>query len=173
MPAFDSKGLRRGCGRALITIILSTIPVATARLLAPSLTWNVSTSLPRGLYVLEPRATPARGSIVSFPAPASAAELIATRGYLPARSALLKIVVGLPGDRACVGGDVLLVNGQAWGAVAKRDLVGRPLAPFPFCGVIPPGHAFVATSAPRSFDSRYFGPVALSSLTVAWPLWTY
>jgi type IV secretory pathway protease TraF len=31
----------------------------------------------------------------------------------------------------------------------------------------------VATSAPLSFDSRYFGPVRLDTLTVVTPLWTY
>ena len=42
-----------------------------------------------------------------------------------------------------------------------------------FCGAVPKDSAFVATSARLSFDSRYFGPVPLSSLTVAVAVWTY
>ena len=53
--------------------------------------------------------------------------------------------------------------------------LSRSLAPEPyrFCGEVPPGQAFVATPAPLSFDSRYFGPVLLATLTVVTPLWTY
>lgn len=58
-------------------------------------------------------------------------------------------------------------------SVARQDSAGRPLAPFRFCGALPHGMAFVATSSPLSFDSRYFGPVPLSSLTVAVPAWTF
>jgi conjugative transfer signal peptidase TraF len=135
--------------------------------------WNVSPSLPRGLYVLRLAATPLRGSIVTFQPPPRVAALIAVRAYLPSGACLLKLVVGLPGDKACVGRESFFVNGRALGSVASRDSMGRPLSPASFCGVVPAGLAFVATPAPLSFDSRYFGPVPLSSLTVAVPVWTY
>ena len=64
-------------------------------------------------------------------------------------------------------------NGEYFGPVARYDSAGRDLAPFRFCGVVPAASAFVATRAPLSFDSRYFGPVPLSSLTMVVPLWTY
>jgi type IV secretory pathway protease TraF len=51
--------------------------------------------------------------------------------------------------------------------------MGRPLMPARFCGELPAGTAFVATPAPFSFDSRYFGTVPLSTLTVVRPLWTF
>jgi conjugative transfer signal peptidase TraF len=135
--------------------------------------WNLSSSLPRGLYALDHAGPPTRGSTVSFSAPPAAAALIAERAYLPTGASLLKVVVGLPGDAVCVTAGAFSVGGRVIGAVASGDSRGRPLAPFEFCGVVPPGVAFVATSAPLSFDSRYFGPVPLSSLTVAVPVWTF
>jgi type IV secretory pathway protease TraF len=57
--------------------------------------------------------------------------------------------------------------------VLPRDSRGRPLAPARFCGGLPPGAAFVATPAPFSFDTRYFGAVPLSTLIVVRPLWTF
>lgn len=73
----------------------------------------------------------------------------------------------------CIDRGTFRVNGKPFGCLAARDSARRPLVPFSFCGVVPAGSAFVATSAPMSFDSRYFGPVSLSALTVAVPLWTF
>jgi hypothetical protein len=139
-----------------------------------------------GALVREPLAEPAaralsprsRGSAEPrrhrlFPASVPAAALIAERAYLPTGASLLKIVVALPGDAACVDERSFVANDHDIGAIARRDSAGRALAPFLFCGAVPAGRAFVATPAPLSFDSRYFGPVPVVSLTVAVPVWTY
>jgi conjugative transfer signal peptidase TraF len=159
---------------ALLAVLLLALGIITvARVVAPSFIWNLSPSLPRGLYHLVRGAPPSRGVIVSFQPPFRAAALIAERAYLPTGASLLKIVVALPGDTACVDERSFVANGHRIGAVAESDSAGRPLAPFLFCGVVPAGHAFVATPAPLSFDSRYFGPVPVVSLAVAVPAWTY
>jgi len=147
--------------------------VACAGVAGRLFVWNLSASLPRGLYALDRAASPLRGAVVSFPAPSGAAALIAERGYLPNGASLLKTVVGLPGDPVCITASSYSVRGRVIGLVASRDTKGRPLAPFQFCGAVPAGSAFVATPAPLSFDSRYFGPVPVSSLTVAVPVWTF
>jgi conjugative transfer signal peptidase TraF len=113
------------------------------------------------------------GAIVTFSPPSAAAPLITARGYLRRGASLLKIVVALGGDAVCIDGDAFSVNGLLIGVVSRADSVGRPLRPFRFCGLVAPGLAFVATGAPLSFDSRYFGPIPVSSLTVAVPVWTY
>jgi type IV secretory pathway protease TraF len=129
-------------------------------------------SLLRGLYHLEPAAPPIRGAIVSFQPPARAGALIAARAYLPPSASLLKVVVALTGDGVCIDEVTFAVNGRLVGAVASRDSAGRALVPFWFCGAVPEGQALGATRARLSFDSRYFGPVPLASLTFAVPLWT-
>jgi type IV secretory pathway protease TraF len=109
--------------------------------------------------------------VVEFPIPSNAQSLIADR-YLPARFHLLKRVVALEGDVVCLEGGRYVVNGVPISEIASHDSIGRPLPAFGFCGPVGAGTAFVATPVASSLDSRYFGPVPISALTVASPLWT-
>jgi conjugative transfer signal peptidase TraF len=160
--------------QAFATVLLvSVVVIAAAAAAARSFTWNLSPSMPRGLYLLECGKPPERGSIVIFPVPEAVRPLALARGYLPVGANLLKVVVALPGDASCVQEHSLIVNGRVLGPVLSRDSMGRPLMPARFCGELPAGTAFVATPTTLSFDSRYFGAVPLSTLTVVRPLWTF
>jgi conjugative transfer signal peptidase TraF len=165
--------LPRRLGRLTAVLLVAFAVVAAASSMGRCFLWNLTPSLPRGLYLLDRTATAERGAVVALRPPALAAELIALRDYLPVGASLLKIVVALPGDRVCVDERSFTANGWWIGAVASQDSAGRPLVPFLFCGVVPDGRAFVATTSRLSFDSRYFGPVPLSDLTVAVPAWTF
>jgi conjugative transfer signal peptidase TraF len=156
---------------AVLLAALATISAASVA--GRFFVWNLSPSLPRGLYVVSRQGVPRRGAIVSFPPPPDAAALITRRSYLPSGVSLIKFVVALPGDTIRVDQDDVMANGQLLGHVATCDSAGRVLVPFLFEGRVPMGHAFVATSAPLSFDSRYFGFVPIASLTVVEPVWTY
>jgi hypothetical protein len=43
----------------------------------------------------------------------------------------------------------------------------------PFLRVVPAGVAFLAAAGASSLDSRFFGPIPISDLTPAVPVWTY
>jgi type IV secretory pathway protease TraF len=74
----------------------------------------------------------------------------------------------------CIEHQLYSVNGRLISFVATTDQAGRPLpGPYPFCGVVPGGFAFLAAAGTSSLDSRFFGPVPISDLTPAVPLWTY
>lgn len=163
---------RRSC-LLVVVLVGATALVAGAAFAGRSFVWNISPSLPRGLYAIDRSAVPTRGAVVTFRPSRHVATMIAARSYLPAGMALLKIVVAIPGDHVCVDDLVFTVNHRIIGAIARHDSAGRPLVPFRFCAAVPPGHAFVATASPLSFDSRYFGPAPLSDLTVVVPAWTY
>ena len=145
--------------------------VTASAMLASRLTRNYTPSLCVGVYWLRPGVPVMRGALVDFPIPANARSLIADR-YLPARFHLLKRVVALEGDVVCLAGGQYVVNGESISQIANQDSIGRPLPAFGFCGPVPAGTAFVATPVASSLDSRYFGPVPLSALTVVSPLWT-
>jgi conjugative transfer signal peptidase TraF len=164
---------QRHAGCVAVVLLAAAGILAAAGNVGRSFVWNLSPSLPRGLYLLHRSTGPARGAIVTFPPPDRAASTIAARGYLPAGAWLLKTVVALPGDVVCIDTLTFKVNGRIIGGIARRDSAGRPLDPFLFCGLLRPDSAFVATTSPLSYDSRYFGPVPLSTLTVAVPAWTY
>jgi conjugative transfer signal peptidase TraF len=138
---------------------------------ASRLTRNYTPSLPVGVYLLRPGRTVTKDALVEFEIPARVRAFIVGR-YLPARFHLLKRVVALEGDVVCFADGSYRVEGVAISMIARHDSVGRPLRVFEFCGKVPPGTAMLATPHPSSLDSRYFGPVPLSDLTVATPLWT-
>ncbi|HEX3905176.1 MAG TPA: S26 family signal peptidase [Polyangia bacterium] len=151
-------------------MIAASIVTASA-VVASRLTRNYTPSLPLGVYWLRPRLPVSKGVLVDFPIPSNARQLIADR-YLPARFHLLKRVVALEGDVVCLTRGQYVVNDVSISAIAAHDSLGRPLPAFGFCGPVPAGTAFVATPVASSLDSRYFGPVPISALTVASPLWT-
>jgi conjugative transfer signal peptidase TraF len=174
MELASGSSLTWRCLRRLAFVLLGTVAaIIVASIAGGRFVWNLSPSLRRGLYVLDRSAAPTRDAIVTFQPPANAAALIAARHYLPHGVSLLKTVVALPGDAVCIDDVAFLVSGRIVGLIARHDSAGRPLDSFRFCSVVSPGSAFVSTAAPLSFDSRYFGPVPLSNLTVAVPVWTY
>jgi conjugative transfer signal peptidase TraF len=144
--------------------------------------FNTSASLPRGLYLEIPRSwlarAPARGDLVLACAPAAGAELARRRGYLGGgpcgagaaggAAALGKLVLAAGGDEVVFGAGGLAVNGRAVAAsrALPRDTAGRPLAHSPFGRFrLAPGEVWLfAPCHPRSYDSRYFGPVAAAAV---------
>ncbi len=121
-------------------------------------------SLPRPLSV---------GSIVLAQLPADAAALAAQRGYLPAHVPLLKRVGAVAPQEVCVVGRSVRIDGVRVAAVLPADRMGRPLVPWQQCRQLRPGEMFLlSTTNPASFDSRYFGPIAASTVIgVAHPIW--
>lgn len=144
---------------------------------------NHTPSLPIGLWRLTPMAAPLRrGAIVSVCPPDTAVlRAVRARGYLGSGRCpggfepLLKPVIALAGDRVTLGTDGIAVNGEPVHGSARLAVggVGRPIPAIPL-GVyrVPPGKFWVlATVHPQSFDSRYFGALAMESIEgQAWAL---
>ncbi|HLH01352.1 MAG TPA: conjugative transfer signal peptidase TraF [Bryobacteraceae bacterium] len=132
---------------------------------------NASPSLPLGLYVTssEPGA-----NLVEFCPAEPFASLALSRGYRDPGACsdggapLLKPVVARAGDLVEMSTVGIAVNGHLLPNTAplRRDTKGRALTSWPVGRyTVKPGFVWVASSySPRSFDSRYFGPVATSSI---------
>jgi conjugative transfer signal peptidase TraF len=135
--------------------------------------WNVTPSVPTGLY-LQTAVSLERGRlVVACPSPANPAVRAAiSRGYLPPGhcpggvAPLLKPIAALPGDRVTSTSTGLHVNGKPLPGTYARpaDPQGRPLPTPPVAYTVPAGTVLLATSNPGSFDGRYFGPTAESSI---------
>jgi conjugative transfer signal peptidase TraF len=83
-------------------------------------------------------------------------------------SPLIKPVVAWPGDLVSVSAEGISVNGRLLknSAPINRDSKGKQLRPFvPGEYRVGPKELWVVSSfSPRSFDSRYFGPIPLKSV---------
>jgi conjugative transfer signal peptidase TraF len=160
----------------------SLLPVAFAFCAAEKLglRFNTSPSLPIGIYIVTPEET----NLVEFcPAEPSASFAIA-RGYRSPGNCqdggtpLMKPVVARAGDQVELTEHGITVNETFLLNSAPRasDSAHRPLVHWPF-GIfsVASGRLWVAsTYNPRSYDSRYFGPVPVSSVRDHLrPLWIW
>ena len=150
-----------------LAVIMLMSPVARA----VGLRWNGSASIPVGLYVTGD----ASNQIAEFCPGDPWAYLSVSRGYRSepgscpdGRRPLAKPIVATEGDvvdysPAGIVVDGILVPNTAPLAV---DSHGRPIRAWPFGHYeVQPGMAWVASSYNRlSFDSRYFGPIPISSI---------
>jgi conjugative transfer signal peptidase TraF len=142
---------------------------------AVGLTWNASPSMPEGIWRAAQLARPvARGDIVTLCLASNAAQLGLSRGYLAPGHCpdgveeVLKPAAAVQGDIVSVSPAGVAVNGEPLPHTAPlpSDDKGRSLQ------AVEPGTYFVgkneiwviSTHEPRSFDSRYFGPVPVKNI---------
>ena len=137
--------------------------------------YNSSDSVPPGWYRIGPSESLHVGSIVLIRLPADAAALAAQRGYLPAHIPLLKRIGAMSPQQVCVRQHIVRIDGVAVAGVRAVDGHGRPLSAWQQCRRLHDGELFLLSATnPASFDSRYFGPVAVSAVIgSAQPLWTW
>ncbi len=168
---------KRTRARRIVAIaVLATFALGVSMLARPSprLVWNASASAPLGLYWLAVGPV-SRRDFVLAELPDSARRLAATRGYLPAGVPLVKRVAAISGDTVCAVGTTVAINGNAVAARLTGDSRGRPLPAWSGCRALHNGEFFLLMpDVPDSFDGRYFGPVAASSIIGRLvPLWTW
>ena len=142
------------------------------QLWATGFRFNVTPSLPRGVYRLTTE-RPTAGDLVSFCLDEKNSTLALEREYLESGScptgsrSLLKKLAGFPGDQVVQTEAGISVNGLLWPntAFSHADNQARPMPAVPLTGSIPAGMALVLSDLHAgSFDSRYFGLVPLASL---------
>ena len=138
--------------------------------------FNATPSMPVGLWRIVPNHAPLRRGEVVVVCPPDTAPLRMgqARGYIPRGSCpggsepLVKPIAAVSGDVVAVSAAGVTVNGLSVQGTAQlsRDSAGRPLQPIP-AGAYPValGEVWLLSGHdPRSFDSRYFGPVPESSV---------
>ncbi len=132
---------------------------------------NTSPSLPMGLYVTT---QDANAKLVEFCPAEPFATLSKVRGYRDpgacrdGAAPLLKPIVAKSGDVVELSARGSSVNGALLPNTGPllKDTKGRPLEAWPFGRyVVAPETVWVASSYnPRSFDSRYFGPISTAAI---------
>jgi conjugative transfer signal peptidase TraF len=156
-------------GAISIATIIASVPAKPV-----ALVWNVSASVPVGLYRITPGGTVRRGMIAAVrPAP-DLARFMAARDYLGAGALLLKPIAATAGQTVCRTGLVITIDSRPVAAALRTDRIGRPLPVWSGCRILSPGTVFLLTrTVSGSFDGRYFGPVAAARIVGrATPVWT-
>src|SRR6516165_3584517 len=144
------------------TICAASIVITTIGPKAPpSLVWNVSESVPIGLYRVQPaRKLTVTDLVVAMP-PEPLATFLAKGGYLPRGVPLIKRVLALPRQTVCRTGLAITVDGIEMGTARERDSRDRPLPAWQGCRIVTKGGVFLMNwDEPASMDGRYFGPIA-------------
>ncbi len=145
-----APGPCRNAARRIACALIATLGVlfAAMTLAHPLLlwSWNFSTSLPGSLYVTVRDRLPQPGDLVTYRWPGGF-------GY-PQGSLFHKRVAGRAGDAISWQADRVSVAGVPLGRALARTRDARPLAPLA-AATVSPGHYFVHTAHPQSFDSRY------------------
>jgi len=143
---------------------------------------NTTPSVPTGIYWYSPGKVH-RGEIVQACLPVPVAKYAKERsilldGICPANSEpIVKVLAGIPGDTVSIRRSGVRINGAKWPMSAQRkfDSNGRRVEMSVAPGVyhVPAGYVFLMGLNPRSWDSRYFGPIAISEVSGQWtPLLT-
>ncbi|GLS40208.1 peptidase S26 [Mesorhizobium tianshanense] len=141
----------------------------------PQLTWNVSASVPIGLYRVEPYRRIGVADVAVIMPPKPLADFMARRRYLSKNVPLLKRVLALSGQTVCRRRTAIIVGGVIYGHAREHDSRGRALPVWQGCRVIAGDEVFLMNwDAADSFDGRYFGLLPLTSIIGrAVPVWTF
>ena len=147
--------------------IASVLAIAGSTLVRHSvrLVHNASDSVPRGWYRIEPADRVAVGDIVLVQLPPEAAAFAAQRGYLPVGVPLLKSVIARSGQKVCIVGTQIRVDGTVVARALELDRAGRAMPRWTGCRALGAEELMlIAPGNAESFDSRYFGPVTLDAV---------
>lgn len=167
-------------------IAIGIVLAIGAALATYHVTFNSTDSMPMGFYTVDPRAVVKSGSIVVVCPPSDVAKLGLSRHYIrlgrcdSGAAYLLKIVVATAGDVVVASDAGISVNGHLLPSskTMVRDTAGRPL-PHIDHGTygLKAGQIWLWTPNPRSWDSRYYGPLASSDVagiaTLVLPVWEW
>jgi len=160
----------------LLTMLAGTVLIAAPVWSRPDIRfiWNASASVPVGLYRIVPAKRIEVTDLAIVMPPADLATFLDERGYLPRGLPLIKRVLALGGTEICRNANTVIAYGTTYGQARDRDTLGRALPAWQGCRTLRNGEAFFMNwGSPDSFDSRYFGPLPLSTVIgQAVPVWT-
>ena len=162
-------------GYVMVTYF-ATIGVAIAAFVPTSFkfVWNVSASVPIGLYRIEPVDRLENADLVAIMPDKPLADFMVKRGYVGRGVPLLKHIAAVPGQEVCRTGRTVTVDAVPFGDALDRDRLGRDLPVWQGCQRIADGDLFLMNPSVRdSLDGRYFGPLPVRTVIgKATPLYT-
>lgn len=164
----------------LLILVIAIVSLVTF-LCISGLRFNSTNSCPVGFWVLV-RLTPNTGDLVFVcPPDREISQEALRRGYFErglcpgGYKPLVKRLVATAGDTIRVVGDTIVINGIDQGKIKTKDAQGRHLEAFTdYIRLTGDNGWFMSEYNDYSFDSRYFGPIPITSIQgVAIPILTW
>ena len=158
------------------TISITAVLLATVAWKMPSrLIWNVSASVPIGLYLVRPAADLQPGQLVAAMPPRALASFMGARRYLGVGVPMLKHVAALPGQTVCRTRRRVRVDGAVVAMARRLDSRSRALPVWSGCHRVARSEVFLLNeNVGDSFDGRYFGMLPRSTVIGrVVPVWTW
>ncbi len=155
------------------SILLIIIFMICCKALSYRIMFQITPSLPKGVYLIDRPARIENGMLCVFTIPPDVYGMMRSRGWLPENLSffLMKPVVAKQGDVVEVSAAGLSINGKYFGPVSQYDSQGLPLPRAYRKYLLGQGEYFVASTYHNSFDSRYFGKIRRADIRwVARPL---
>jgi conjugative transfer signal peptidase TraF len=144
---------------------ISIIAITAVVDMPARLIWNVSESVPTGLYAVRDDNRLRSGVLAAVMPPEPLASWLVEGGYLGRGAPLLKRIEALPGQRVCRDGVSVTVDGRLRAIAREADRFGRPLPRWSGCTVVAQGQLFLLNADhPGSLDGRYFGSLPRTSV---------
>jgi conjugative transfer signal peptidase TraF len=140
----------------LSAIGLSAVMFSMGAPASERLIWNLTGSVPQGLYWLSDEPF-TKGGWVVVSARSGAARWAELHGFVGKDWPLLKRVAGVPGDAICRDGARVLINGEPAGEALIESGGGVLLPTWNGCRRVQEDEIFLMNAHPSSLDGRYFG----------------
>lgn len=149
----------------LMTSATSLISISSIMGKHIKLVWNISASVPIGLYRITATNDLKRGELVLIRPPERLAAFLFSRKYLPIDTMLLKHIAALSGQTVCRDGNMVSVDRMPTGIALQTDKTGRQLPVWQGCVSLSETQIFVMNpDVEDSVDGRYFGPLLRSAI---------
>lgn len=151
---------------AVTFLIICVIVQMTIEILPNIFYLNITSSLPKGIYVRIPGKECRRGDYIVYEPPEDIKNLIIKNGWGDGKRDFLKKVGGIEGDKYSVDVATLTfeIEGRYVGRVYETDNVGNELPKLRGEYKVPKGYVLPIATGARSYDGRYSGVVATSRI---------
>ena len=167
------KTHKTGSARRVRVLVYCLLPVLVLLIVGMvvkqsgyGISYQFSQSMPEGLYVYHPiHAHLHHDETVLFVPPTWAEAYLLEHGWLHPSMYMMKQLMGVPGDRFCVRDHAVYINQHRIAPVLDNYAPGKPLPHLHYCQTLPKDqYVLMSTHIERSFDARYFGPVARQNI---------
>ena len=127
---------------------------------------NVTSSLPRGLYMKIPCQEISRGDYIIYEPSEEVKAIIIRNGWGNGKHDFLKKVGAVAGDKFSINADTLIfeIEGKYIGKVFEKDNVGHELPKLRGNFEVPKDCVLPIATSERSFDGRYSGTISTSQI---------